>query len=51
MQGYGEWYNNDDYYKGNALDGQWHGKGTFKWENGAVFEGTYVKGVENGPGK
>lgn len=35
-------YNSGDLYKGEILDDKKHGKGTYIWKNGDIFEGNFV---------
>lgn len=35
-------YNTGDLYKGEILDDKRHGKGTYIWKNGDIFEGNFI---------
>lgn len=40
-----------DIYKGEFKDGYLHGKGTYTWQSGRVYEGDWVDGKRTGKGK
>ena len=35
---------NDNTYEGSFSKGMMHGKGTYKWSNGVIYEGDFVFG-------
>ena len=39
------------YYEGEIKDGKPYGFGTYRWNNGDVYTGEYVKGIRHGKGK
>ena len=45
MDGYGQYImNNGRVYEGMWKEGKRHGKGTFKWEDGRIYDGRSYKG-------
>lgn len=40
----------EDSYRGEFKNGWPHGKGTYTWSDGKVFEGSFKKGKKEGPG-
>ena len=43
-------YNNGDYYIGELLNGQFHGKGKYYWHDGDWHDGDWLNGVKHGEG-
>ena len=41
-------FENGDYYYGELSDGKKHGRGIFKWKNGAVYEGVFEENQISG---
>ena len=37
-------------YEGEHRDGELHGKGVLKYQNGAIYEGEFVKNLFDGTG-
>ena len=53
ISGFGQyiWKDGKHEYKGNFLNGKFHGDGFYKWEDNEYFKGSYYKGVKEGKGE
>ena len=53
ISGFGQyiWKNGKHEYKGNFLNGKFHGEGFYKWEDNQYFKGNYNNGIKEGKGE